>query len=75
MDLKLMQEIVAEVLDIDPAEVTTDKNFEKDLGANSLDRVEIVMKLEDELGVQVPDEDLEGIVTVGDAVAKLEKLL
>ena len=75
MDFRMIQEIVAQVLQISPDDVGMDKHFEKDLGANSLDRVEIVMNLEGRLGIAIPDEDLEGIETVADAVEKIQKLL
>lgn len=75
MDFSVIQEVIAEVLQIDPSEITEEKSFEKDLGADSLDRVEIIMNLEDRLGIQIPDEDLEEIVTVGDAKERIQNLL
>ncbi len=74
MDIKQIQQIIADVLQLDPETVTPDKQFEKDLGADSLDRVEIIMNLEEALGIQVPDEAAESIVTVGDAIEQIEKL-
>lgn len=74
MELELVKEVVAEVLHLEPEDITPDKEFEKDLGADSLDRVEIIMNLEDKLGIQIPDDDLEGIITVGDAVEKIKGL-
>ena len=75
MELEKLQAIVADILGVDPEEVTEDKNFADDLGANSLDRMEIVMQVEDELGIQVPDDQLEGIVTVGDALTAINNAL
>ena len=75
MELDLVKEIVAEVLHMDPNDITPDKDFEKDLGADSLDRVEIIMNLEERLNVQIPDEDLEGIITVGDAAEKIKNMI
>ena len=74
MDIQKVKEAIANVLQISPDDVTPEKEFEKDLGADSLDRVEIIMNLEDMLGIQVPDEAAEAIVTVGDAIEQLEKL-
>lgn len=75
MELREIQEIIAEVLQIDPDDITEDKNFETDLGADSLDRVEIVMSFEDRYGITIPDDDIEGIKTVGDAFEKIKELL
>ncbi len=63
-----VQAIIAEKLSVDAAEVTPDKNFSNDLGADSLDLVELIMDFEKEFGVQIPDEDAEKIATVGDAI-------
>jgi len=60
--------IVAEQLQVDPEEVTLEASFIDDLGADSLDMVELVMALEEEFDLEVPDEEAEKIVTVGDAV-------
>ncbi|MBQ0026678.1 MAG: acyl carrier protein [Lachnospiraceae bacterium] len=75
MDIKVIQKVVADVLSCDPEQVTAEKSFENDLGADSLDRIEIVMSLEEALGITIPDEEAENIVTVGDAIEKIEKLL
>lgn len=63
-----VQAIIAEKLSVDAAEVTPDKNFTNDLGADSLDLVELIMDFEKEFNVQIPDEDAEKIATVGDAI-------
>ena len=62
-----VKSIVAEQLGVKEDEVTNDASFVDDLGADSLDTVELVMALEEEFGVEVPEEELEGIETVGQA--------
>ncbi len=69
-----VKEIIVEELALDEEEVTADATFD-DLGADSLDIVEIVMAFEDEFGVEIPDEDAENINTVQDAVDYIEDLL
>lgn len=69
MDLfEKLREIVVEQLNVTPEQVTKEAKFQEDLGADSLDVVELVMKLEEEFNIQIPDEDAEKIITVGDAV-------
>ena len=75
MDFEQIQQIIADTLQMEPEQITLDKSFDDDLGADSLDKVEIIMQLEDALGIEFPDEDAESIVTVADAVEKLRKLL
>lgn len=67
-------EIIEEVTGIEPSEVTPDKAFIDDLDIDSLSMVEIAVQLEDKYGVKVPDEDLAGLKTVGDAVGYIQKL-
>ena len=64
-----VQELVVENLGVDADKVTETANFVDDLGADSLDTVELVMALEEEFGVEIPDEDAEKIQNVADAVA------
>ncbi|WP_073156347.1 acyl carrier protein [Halanaerobium congolense] len=68
-------DIVAEELAVDRDEVTEDSSFIEDLGADSLDVVELVMAFEEEFDVEIPDEDAENIRTVEDAVSYLEDIL
>ncbi|MCQ2265398.1 MAG: acyl carrier protein [Bacteroidales bacterium] len=67
-----VQAIIAEKLSVDAAEVTPEKSFTNDLGADSLDTVELIMEFEKEFGIQIPDEEAEKIATVGDAIAYIE---
>ena len=63
-----MKSIIAEQLNIDASEITLESNFKDDLNADSLDLFEMVMALEDNYGVEIPSEDLEKLLTVGDVV-------
>ena len=67
-----VQQIVAEKLGRDAADVKMESNFVQDLGADSLDTVELIMAFETEFNVTIPDDEAEKIKTVGDAVAHLE---
>ena len=64
--------ILAEQLDIDEDRITMDSNIMEDFDADSLDLVDMVMSLEDEFGIEVPDEDVEKFHTVGDVVRFIE---
>ena len=64
--------IIAEQLGVKKEEVTEAAKFIDDLGADSLDTVELVMALEEEFGIEIPDEDAEKMVTVGEAVKYIE---
>jgi acyl carrier protein len=64
--------IVVDKLGVDPAEVKMEASFTGDLGADSLDTVELIMELEKEFNVSIPDDQTEKIQTVGDAIAYLE---
>lgn len=67
-----VKEIVVGHLDADPDKVKTEASFIEDLGADSLDTVELVMKFEEAFEITIPDEAAESIVTVGDAVKFIE---
>lgn len=64
--------IIVDKLGVDESEVTPEASFSNDLGADSLDTVELIMELEKEFGIQIPDEAAEKISTVGDAIAFIE---
>ena len=66
-------EIIVEKLGVDEDIVTSDASFTEDLGADSLDTVELIMEFESEFDITIPDEDAENIATVGDAVSYLEE--
>ena len=68
MEFEKIKAIIAEVLNVDENEITMETTFTDDLGADSLDLFELTMALEDEYGIEIPSEDLEKIVTVGDVV-------
>jgi len=68
MEFEKIKEIVADRLGADPADITLESSFIDDLGADSLDIVELIMALEEEFDLQIPEEDAEKIATVGDAV-------
>jgi acyl carrier protein len=70
--LEKIKAVVAEQLDCDVAEIKDDSKFIEDLGADSLDVVELVMALEEEFDIEIPDEDAEGILTVADALKYIE---
>jgi acyl carrier protein len=68
-----LQAIIAEQLAVEPEQVTMDAEFEADLEADSLDLVELIMRLEEEFGIRITDEEAEKIKKVGDAVALIEE--
>ena len=69
---KKVKEIIVSKLGVDEAQITPEASFTNDLGADSLDTVELVMEFEKAFNVQIPDEDAEKISTVGDAVNYLK---
>ncbi|HBS05891.1 MAG TPA: acyl carrier protein [Leptospiraceae bacterium] len=71
--LEKVKGIIVEQLGVDESEVTPEAHFIDDLGADSLDTVELVMALEEEFGVEISDEDAEKIQTVGDVIKYIEE--
>ena len=65
--------IIIDKLGVDEAEVTSEASFTNDLGADSLDTVELIMEFEKEFDIQIPDDQAEAIATVGDAISFIEK--
>ena len=65
--------IIVDKLGVDEAEVTPEASFTNDLGADSLDTVELIMEFEKEFDIRIPDDQAEGIASVGDAIAFIEK--
>jgi acyl carrier protein len=68
-----IREIIINELGVEPEKVTLEASFVEDLGADSLDTVELVMAFEEEFGIEIPDEDAEKLQTVGDAVNYLKE--
>ena len=67
-----VKEIIVDKLGVDAAEVTPEASFTKDLGADSLDTVELIMEFEKAFEIEIPDEAAEKIATVGDAISYIE---
>ncbi|MBO5479561.1 MAG: acyl carrier protein [Clostridia bacterium] len=72
--LEKIQAMLAEALNLPLEKVTADAKIVEDLGADSLDVVELLSRLEEEYGIMIPDEDVENLVTVADVAAQIEKL-
>ncbi len=70
-----VKEIIVDKLGVEPSEVTPEASFANDLGADSLDTVELIMEFEKEFNISIPDEAAEKIVTVGDSISYLEQNL
>lgn len=64
--------IIVDKLNVEESEVTNEASFTNDLGADSLDTVELIMEFEKQFGISIPDDQAEGIQTVGDAVSYIE---
>jgi acyl carrier protein len=75
VDLDKIKKIIIDQLGVEESEVTEEASFVDDLGADSLDTVELVMALEEEFGIEIPDEDAEKILTVGDAIKYINSKL
>ncbi len=72
--LEKIQAMLAEVLNLPVEKVSPDAKIVDDLGADSLDVVELLSQLEDEYGITIPDDEVESLITVADVAAELEKL-
>ena len=70
-----VKEVIIDKLGVDEDTIKTDAHFVNDLGADSLDTVELIMEFEEEFGIEIPDENAENITTVGSAVDYIEKVL
>jgi len=68
-----VKRIIIDQLGVNEDQVTSEASFVEDLGADSLDTVELVMAFEEEFGIEIPDEDAEKILTIGDAVSYIEE--
>ncbi len=73
MEFEKLRDIIVEVLNVDETEVTMESTFIDDLGADSLDVFQIIMGIEEEFDIEIPNEEEEKIVTVGDAVEQIKK--
>ena len=71
MEFEKLRDIIVEVLNVDENEVTMESTFIDDLGADSLDVFQIIMGIEEEFDIEIPNEEAEKIVTVGDAVEQI----
>lgn len=72
MEFEKLKKIIVEVLNVDESEIKMETTFIDDLGADSLDVFQIIMGLEEEFDIEIPNEDAEKIVTVGDAVEQIK---
>ena len=75
MEFEKLKQIIVEVLNVDENEITMDTTFIDDLGADSLDVFQIIMGLEEEFDIEIPNEHAEKIVTVADAVEQIKSAL
>ena len=73
MEFEKLRDIIVEVLNVDETEVTMESTFIDDRGADSLDVFQIIMGIEEEFDIEIPNEEAEKIVTVGDAVEQIKK--
>mgnify|MGYP001094342085 FL=1 len=75
MEFEKLAKIIAEVLNVDANEITLDTTFVDELGADSLDIFQIIMGIEEEFDIEIPNEEAEKIVSVGDAVEAIKNAL
>jgi acyl carrier protein len=75
MEFEKLQKIISEVLNIEADEITMETTFVDDLGADSLDVFQIIMGIEEEFDIEIPNEEAENIITVADAVDQIKNAL
>lgn len=75
MEFEKIKKIIAEVLNVDEDSITMESTFADDLGADSLDVFQIIMGVEEEFEIEIPNEEAEKIVTVGDAVEQIKNAI
>ena len=75
MEFEKLQQIIAEVLNVNADEITQETTFVDDLGADSLDIFQIIMGIEEEFDIEIPNDEVEKIVSVGDAVEQIKGAL
>lgn len=75
MEIERLYKAIASVLNIDESTITPESKFEDDLGADSLDVLEIIVSIEEEFNIQIPTNSAESIVTVGDAFEAIKKVI
>ena len=75
MEFEKLKKIIVEVLNVDESEIKMETTFIDDLGADSLDVFQIIMGLEEEFDIEIPNEEAEKIVTVGDAVEQIKNAI
>ena len=68
-----VKDVIIDKLGVEESAIKKDAHFEDDLGADSLDTVELIMEFEEEFGIEIPDDDAENITTVGSAIKYIEK--
>ena len=69
-----VKDVILDKLGVEESQIIMEASFVDDLGADSLDTVELIMELEEEFGIEIPDEDAENITTVGSAVGYIDKI-
>ena len=75
MEFEKIQEIIAEEMDLDKDSITPESTFVEDLGADSLDVIQIVIKIESEFDIEIPDDAVQNISTVQDAVDQIKEVI
>lgn len=72
MEFEKLKQVIADILNVDPKEITMETTFVEDLGADSLDIYQIIMGIEEEFDMEIPEEKIENIATVGEAVSLIK---